>query len=146
MVCEEVICCVIFFAIVLYIALFVCVAVILEKTNNEQVKTQCRGFWEFMIFALLSPLVIPCVYACGGIVFFFVCNWPWKLFSGACMILLGTSTLYMAMYCTENQLCTEALRASTPPVPWLLYAAYVKVIFFFSGSLTFLRDYFHSNK
>lgn len=128
---------------VLYLALFVCVAIILDKTNNESVKTECRGFWEFMVVSLLSPVLIPISYGCFGFLFFFVCNWPsWKLFSGACMILMGTSTLYMAMYCTEKQSCTDALKNSTPPVPWLLYAGYVKIMFYFCGSLAFLRDYF----
>jgi hypothetical protein len=142
-ICEEMICCWICFAVVLYIGLFVCMGIILEKSNNELVKTECRGFWEFMVVSLLSPVLIPILYVCCGFVFFCVWNWSWKFFSGVCMILMGTSTLYMAMYCTERQECKGALTNSTPPVPWLLYAAYVKVVFFFCGSLTFLRDYFY---
>lgn len=140
LICEEMLCCTITLALVIFLALFVCMCIILDKTNNIEVRTQCAGFWEFMLVALLSPVIIPTIYCMYMCLFLFVWAWRWKFFSGICMLVMGICSLHMAISVSENQKCIGALEKSTPPLPWLLYAAWVKCIFFFCGSISLLYD------
>ena len=141
---EEIFCCCICFIVAIYISLFICICVVLDRSNNDSVKKLCGGFWEFMIVALVSPIIIPCLYCLYGCFFLFVCTWKWKVFSSACMLVMGVGTLHLCINVSENANCLQALRESTPPLPWLLYAGWVKTIFFFSGSFSLIYDeYFH---
>lgn len=137
---KEIMCCFIAFVVLIYISVFICICIILQKTNNSTVKGNCGGFWEFMIIALISPIIIPLFYFVYSCILFFIFSIKWRKFYGACMFVFGVASLHMCIHVSENQLCLESLRNSTPPLPWLLYAGWVKTLFFFSGSFSLLYD------
>jgi hypothetical protein len=120
----EALCCVGCLIGVTVLSLFVCLCVVLAATNNEIVKHSCSGFWEFMVIALLSPILIPLIYVV-------CCSSNWNIFSGVCCFVFGIVSLHMSISMGENERCVEALRMSTPPIPWLLYAVWLKTVLFF---------------
>jgi len=133
---KETILCVGLFASVLLIAVFICLCILLSKTNTDEVKGACSGFWEFMLIALLSPIVIPLFYCLYSCLFFMNCPWKWNIYSGTFMLTFGLIGLHMSITASENPACVKALRNSTPPLPWLLYVSWGKTVLFLCGAIS----------
>jgi hypothetical protein len=129
----ETVCCVGFLFVVFFLILFVCLCIVLTATNNPVVKTNCSGFWEFMVISLLSPVVIPLIYVLS-------CFSNWNVYSGVCSFVFGAVALHMSIAMSEKATCVEALRNSTPDIPWLLYAVWLKTILFFTHFVYSFQD------
>jgi hypothetical protein len=105
-----------------WLTAFLCLCVLLSRANTPEVRTACPGLWDFMLAALLAPLAIPCLYCAVA-----CCLWvPWQPFYGACSLVMAVACLHMALTASESGACVEALRRTSEPLPWLLYAAYIK--------------------
>jgi len=138
-ICLEAMCCVGFMLTLFFVTLFVCLCIVLNATNNPEVKAECSGFWEFMVVALLSPITFPVMFL------LVVGRVSWSVFSGTCCLVFGIVSLHMSIAMAEKTECVEALRRSTPPVPWLLYAVWLKTILFFSQCIYAARGLFSAN-
>jgi len=143
----ECICCFGFLAAALFVFFFVMVCALLAWNDTDEVRKNCPGFWEYSLVALLSPLIIPavyCVYCCCCL--FVLGFWNWYAYSGACMLVMAIAGLHMSITSAENWNCVVALKSSTPssPLPWLLYACWLKCVLFFSGAFSSLYYFFYS--
>lgn len=146
-ICVEMMCCFGCFILVFFVALFVCMCILLNTTNTENVRKACVGFWEFSLVALLSPILIPFVYGVYACCFVICFGWwNWYVYSGTCMFVMGVACLHMSIIVSQNSLCITALCESTPPVPWLLYAVWIKSVLFFSGSFSSLYYFFSMHR
>ena len=114
--------------VLVIIGVSVSVCVLLSKTNNSLVKSSCGGLWEYMLVALLSPIIIPTFYCLYTCLFLMAFPWNWNVFSGTYILTLGIIGLHISISTSENSNCVNALRESTQPVPWLLYASWFKTI------------------
>ena len=97
-----------------WIALVVIVSLLLSYGNTPAVRHSCAGFWDFMLVSTLSPAIIPtlyCLLSCCGC-------WAWQPFSGGCMLIMGVACLHLTITCSENGACMDAIRSTTPPLPW----------------------------
>ena len=105
-----------------WLAAFVCLCMLLARANTPDVRGACPGLWDFMLAAVLAPLAIPCLYCVVA-----CCLWvPWRPFYGACSLVMAVACLHMALTASESGACVEALRRTSEPLPWLLYAAFIK--------------------
>ena len=123
--------CAVCIMLMLWIALFVIVALLLSYANTPAVRNSCAGFWDFMLVSMLSPVIIPVLYCLLS-----CCAWPWRPFSGACMLIMGGACLHLTITCSENVACMEAIRKTTPPLPWLIYMGWLKASLYFSGAVS----------
>ena len=114
----------------LCLALFVCLWVLLGYTNTPEVHAACFGLWDLMLVSMLTPCLVPIVYCALGSCLLLA----WRPFYGAMALVMGVACLHMALVAGETPGCVEALRLSTPPVPWLLYAAFLKSALFLSAT------------
>ena len=124
----------------LWIALFVVVALLLSYANTPTVRNACAGFWDFMLVSMLSPIIIPLLYCLLS-----CCAWPWKPFSGACMLIMGAACLHLTITSSEKASCMEAIRETTPPLPWLIYMGWLKASLYFSGAASSFVSWYHDN-
>jgi len=119
--------------LLILLTLFVFLCVLLAKANVPEVHASCPGFWDFMLAALFVPLVVPllyCTVACLVV--------PWRAFYGACCLVMGVACLHVSLAAGENGACVDALRHTTEPLPWLLYAGYVQSALFTGGALSII--------
>lgn len=115
-----------------FLALFVALCVLLAKANVPAVHAACPGFWDFMLAAVFAPVAIPMLYCCLA-----WCAWvSWQAFSGGACLALAIACLHLSLSAAENGACVEALRATSPPLPWLLYAGFIKGALFAAGALS----------
>ena len=123
----------------LWIAMFVVVALLLSYANTPAVRNSCAGFWDFMLVSMLSPVLIPVLYCMLS-----CCAWPWQPFSGGCMLILGIACLHLTIACSENRECMDAIRGTTPPLPWLIYMGWLKASLYLAGAVSSLLAWYHS--
>ena len=118
--------------LMMYLFLFICLCVLLARANVPEVRSACAGFWDFMLATIFIPMAIPllyCMIAC--------CFWvSWQAFYGACSLVLAIACLHMSLTAGENPACVDALRRTSEPLPWLLYAGYIKGALFATGTLS----------
>ena len=114
----------------LCLTLFVCLWVLLGYTNTPEVHAACFGLWDLMLVSMITPCLVPIVYCALGSCFLLA----WRPFYGAMALVMGVACLHMALVAGETPGCVEVLRLSTPPVPWLLYAAFLKSALFLSAT------------
>ena len=116
----------------LFLSLFVLLCVLLARANTPEVRAACPGFWDFMLAAVFAPAAIPvlyCLVAC--------CLWvEWRPFYAGCSTVMAVACLHTALTAGESASCVEALRATSAPLPWLLYACYVKCALFTGGAVS----------
>ena len=124
--------CVSCLACLLWAVCFVLMSILLHKANTTEVRASCAGFWDFMLISLLSPLLVPSIYC----MFSFVMWWNWYSFSGSCMLILAIASLHMTLTASENSLCVESIRNTSPPVPWLIYVGWLKSIIYCAGAVS----------
>lgn len=136
--CIECISC---FACMLLITCFILMSLLLHRANTMEVRTACAGFWDFMLISLLSPLLVPTIYC----IFSFVLWWNWYAFSGSCMLILAIASLHMTLNASENSACVEAIRSTTNPIPWLLYAGWLKSVVYCAGAVSSLCGHVANN-
>ena len=60
---------------------------------------------------------------------------PW-VYLGPALAVMAVACLHTALTAGESASCVEALRASSAPLPWLLYACYVKCALFTGGAVS----------
>jgi hypothetical protein len=124
----------------LWLVLLVLVILLLSYSNTPAVRAACAGFWDFMLISILSPVLIPlayCVLSCGA--------WPWAPFSGACMLIMGASCLHLTLMSSENSVCVEAIRSTSPPLPWLIYIGWLKSALYLAGALSSLSSHLYGH-
>ena len=127
---------------ILWICCFIIEALLLHRANNSEVRVTCPGFWDFMLISLLSPILIPlafCIFSC-------MMWWSWYPFSGACMLILAIASLHITIVSSENGACIEAIRNTSPPLPWLIYIGWLKSVIYSAGSISILCSYYVNNK
>ena len=115
----------------LWTSLLVIVSLLLSYANTPDVRGSCAGFWDFMLVSILSPVIIPVLYCLLS-----CCAWPWKPFSGGCMLIMGIACLHLTITCSENRECMEAIRRTTPPLPWLIYMGWLKSSLYLAGAVS----------
>ena len=125
----------------LWTALFVAVALLLGYANTPDVRGACAGFWDFMLVSMLSPVIIPVLYCLLS-----CCSWPWRPFSGGCMLIMGVACLHLTITCSENRECMDAIRKTTPPLPWLIYMGWIKSGLYIAGALSSLAAWYHGRE
>jgi uncharacterized BrkB/YihY/UPF0761 family membrane protein len=133
---KEIVMCLGVCFILLVMIVFILMCVLLSKTNTNEVKEACNGLWEFMLVAVLSPIIVPLFYCLYSCLFFLLCPWKWNIYFGACMLILGITGLHVSITMSENVSCVAALKESTPPLPLLLYASWIKTIICFCGAFS----------
>jgi hypothetical protein len=117
-----------------WLAAFLGMCVLLSWANTPEVQAACPGFWDFMLASVFAPLAIPCLY-CAVV----CCLWvAWQPFYGACSLVMAVACLHMSLTASESGACVEALRRTSEPLPWLLYAAYIKGALFTAAAATSL--------
>lgn len=97
---------------------------LLYEAHTPAVRSECGGFWDFMLVSLLSPLIFPLAYlllGCGLVS-------SWGTFMGIAYGALGVTSLIMTINAASNGKCVEAIRATVPPEPWLLLIGWLKAI------------------
>ena len=116
----------------LFLALFALLCVLLARANTPEVRAACPGFWDFMLAAVFAPVAIPALYCAVA-----CCLWvAWRPFYAGCSAVMAVACLHSALTAGENAACIEALRATSAPLPWLLYACYVKCALFTGGAVS----------
>jgi len=116
----------------LFVALFALLCVLLVRANTPEVRGACPGFWDFMLAAVFAPVAIPALYCAVA-----CCLWvAWRPFYAGCSAVMAVACLHSALTAGENAACIEALRATSAPLPWLLYACYVKCALFTGGAVS----------
>jgi hypothetical protein len=103
------------------LVIFGALIALLRVTDTPDVHGACPGLWDFVLIALLLPVLMRCM--------------PQALLLSLLLFLtlLGTTLCVRAAL---QPLCTETLRRLTPPLPWLLIVACAKTVLSFAGSLT----------
>ena len=120
---------------VVWLLSFICICVLLARANTPDVHAACAGFWDGMLFATLAPTIVPLLYCMLA-----PCLWlAWRPFSAGCALVLCVVTLHLSLTAAEAPACVDALRRSSPPLPLLLFAGFVKSGLFAAGALTILR-------
>ena len=115
-----------------WVAAFGCLCALLARANTPDVHASCSGFWDFMLASLFAPVVIPCLYCAVA-----CCLWiAWTPFYGACSLVMAVACLHMSLTAGENGHCVEALRRTSEPLPWLLYAGYIKGALFTAAAVS----------
>ena len=115
------------------LACFACLCLLLSYTNVPEVHQACFGLWDLMIVSMIVPLMLPAMYC----VLASSCGWwwlRWRAFYGAVAAVMGIACLHTAIVAGETPPCVEALRRCTPPLPWLLYVAFLKSALFLAGA------------
>ena len=112
-------------------AFFVCLCLLLSYTNMPEVHQACFGLWDLMVVSMLVPFMIPAIYCMLA-----SCAWwlSWRAFYGATAAVMGVACLHMAIVAGETPACVDALRSCTPPLPWLLYVAFLKSALFLASA------------
>ena len=117
-----------------WLAFFIGLCVLLAENNTPEVRSQCGGFWDFMLVSILSPVIIPaayCILSCG--------IWSrWTIFSCAACSIMAFASLHMSLTASENRGCVAVL--GTPPL--LLYAGFIKAILYCCGAITQINQLF----
>jgi hypothetical protein len=123
----------------LWVAIIVVVSLLLSYANTPAVRTSCAGYWDFMLVSMLSPVIIPTLYCMLS-----CCAWPWQPFSGGCMLILGVACLHLTVTCSENGACMDAIRSTTPPLPWLIYMGWLKASLYLAGALSAISSWWYN--
>ena len=121
--------------LVLWTAFFVVGCVLIHRANVAPVHAACGTFWEFMVVALISPALIPVAYATIGLGAI-----AWQDFYAVASLALVIAALVMTLSAASNDLCREAIRATTPPEPWLIFFGWLKVVAYGAGTISALSS------
>ena len=120
--------------VLVWLAVFVWLCVLLSRANTPEVRLACPGFWDFMLATLFAPAAIPCLYCAVA-----CCLWvAWRPFYGACSLVMGLACLHISLVASEHAECVEALRRTSEPLPWLLYAGFIKGALFTAAAVSAL--------
>ena len=117
--------------ITLWVVFFVIGCLLIHRANVPAVHAACGGFWEFMVVALVSPALIPFAYAILGLGIF-----AWQDFYAISSFTLTVAALYMTLSAANNTDCQDAIRATTPPEPWLIFFGWLKVVAYGSATVS----------
>lgn len=105
----------------IYFSIFIFVCILLSEANNPGVHLHCGDFWNFMLVAILFPMLLPFLFClvrpCISI--------SWLHFSGASAVIMAIASFCTAYHAGSEPSCIAALRLSSPPNPLLLYLDYV---------------------
>jgi hypothetical protein len=103
---------------------FVAMCFLLHFTNTHLVHEVCPGLWDFVLYAFVFPMLSPILYVS--------LQWSSSFTSLTTGCSFGLSLLgaVISLKASTSPLCVETLRATTPPLPWLLFMAWMKTLFF----------------
>jgi hypothetical protein len=112
---------------------FAAMCVLLHFTNTHAVHDTCPGLWDYVLYAFVFPMISPALYVC--------LQWSSGFSSLAigCAFGLALIGAVISLKASTSFLCVETLRAATPPVPWLLFVAWLKTLFFLSTFVAALK-------
>jgi hypothetical protein len=113
---------------------FSALLVLLWHSHTKAVLEECGSFWDVMLLCIMSPPLVPFLYASAS-----AFGTPWHSFVGFGALALFAVSLASGVQAASQVECVVALRASTPPLPWLLYAAWLKSVVFGSSAYSLLR-------
>ena len=108
---------------------------LLYRNHTSAVFESCHGYWEFTLFSLLSPVLLPLCYvifACGG-------NVTWGDFYGVSLASLTAASFAWTAVVTSSSACVQAMSDSTPSEPWLLILGWVKSCIYFATLCSVIR-------
>ena len=121
-------------AILVAVFVFTCLCILLSRANTPDVRSACPGYWDFMLIAILAPFCVPLLYC--ALACCFACEW--SAFSFASSLVMGIACLQMSLSAGTNASCVEALRRTSEPLPWLIYAGYIKSALFLASAASHL--------
>ena len=113
---------------VVWVVIFSLMCVLLHWTNVDAVHTACGGFWEFMLVATVVPPILPCLTICS------------RGHSGGSLLVLALAGLWMTSTASAHGECVAALRAATPPVPWLIVMGWLYAVLYGAGGASVLTQ------
>lgn len=122
-----------FFLCATWMLCFAAFFVILWHSHTEAVLDECGSFWDIMLLCISAPPLVPLMYATAS-----AFGTQWHNFVGCGALGLFLAALAAGVQAASSHTCTHALRASTPPLPWLLYVAWLKTIVFGSSAYSLL--------
>lgn len=120
----------------IWLTVFVCVCVLLHKTNTPSVHMNCPGFWDFTLLSVLSPMLLPFLYLLSSSVL----TISWTSFSTAWLFAMSLFSFAITLASSLNYNCIETLREITPPFPWLMFVGWIKSVIYFAGTLSSLHN------
>ena len=114
-----------------WLSLFVCLCVLLSRANTPEVHAHCAGFWDCMLAATLAPVVIPLLYCMLS-----PCLWiAWRPYYGGSALVMAVVCIHATLTASQNPACVATLRATSEPLPLLLYAGVIKGALFVSTAM-----------
>ena len=112
---------------------FAVLLVVLWHSHTDAVLDRCGSFWDVMLLCVIAPPFVPLMYATAA-----ACGTSWHSFVGCGACGLFVAVLASGVQAGNSHECVVALRESTPPLPWLLYVAWLKAVVFGSSAYTLL--------
>ena len=103
---------------------FVAMCLLLHFTNTATVHTACPGLWDFVLYAFVFPMISPVLYL------FLQWSASFGVLTTGCSFGLALLGAVISLKASMLPTCVETLRGITPPVPWLLFVAWLKTLFF----------------
>jgi hypothetical protein len=64
----------------------------------------------------------------------------WQDFYAVASLALVIAALVMTLSAASNDSCREAIRATTPPEPWLIFFGWLKVVAYGAGTISALSS------
>lgn len=112
---------------------FISICLLLHFTNTHVVHDACPGLWDFVLYAFVFPMISPVLYL--------LLQWSSSFTSLTTGCSFGLSLLgsVISLKASTSPLCVESLRDATPPVPWLLFVAWMKTLFFLCALVAALK-------
>jgi len=118
--------CIACMAFCIWLVMFLALVLLLHTTNTEPVHSSCPGVWDFVLISLLLPFISPCLYLCTPVL------------SLASLLFLSLLGILITMHSSTMPTCVETLREITPPLPWLLFIAWIKTVLYMAAALSAL--------
>jgi hypothetical protein len=112
---------------------FVAVCLLLHFNNTHAVHMACPGLWDFALYAFVFPMISPALYLLLQF------SSSFTALATGCAFGLSLIGAVISLKASTSSLCTETLRAATPPVPWLLFFAWLKTLLFLGALVSALK-------
>ena len=119
--------CIACLACIIGLFIFTLCCLLLSVTHVQEVHEACPGLWDFVLISMLSPFILWLLY---------LFTTSWSCLSPAAFGFLTVLGTLISVQSSLLPICVETLRVITPPVPWLLFLAWLKTIMFMTSMLS----------
>lgn len=112
---------------------FVAICLLLHFTNTSAIHEACPGLWDFVLYAFVFPMLSPVL------LLFLQFSSSFTSLTTGCSFGLSLMGAVISLKAYTSASCIETLREATPPVPWLLFVACMKTLFFLGTLVAALK-------